>query len=153
MGKSKKKQSKKPAQNAADKRPWQVTALSILHGLSALLNLYEWFFYVTNHIVGGSSVPVPAEAIPVYRIILLVMGSLCILLCFLVFFGVKAGFWITAVLYSLNGVLRLLSLDFLKILFSALCLYFLFCESTRIYFRIGQFKAFGPRKSKGDRRG
>lgn len=144
MGKTKKKHPKKPEVHPADRRPWQVTTLSVLTGLGGLLYLYLWFFY--RNVVGGNSLPVGAEALPLYRTILLVVAFLSILLAVLHFLGVKAAFWIQAVVLSLGLIQKLFSLDLFGILLHALYLYLLFCESSRIYFRIGQFKALGPRK-------
>lgn len=148
MGNTKKKRAKKPGQKAAEKRPGQVIALVVLSALGALLSLYQWLFYVTNNIVGGNSVPVPAAYIPLYRSLLLAVALLNLLLCVLLFLRVKAGFWIAAVGYSLEAVSKLLSLTVLGILLSALVLYLLFCQETRMYFRIGEFRALGPGKKK-----
>lgn len=148
MGNAKKKQPKKSGQKAADKRPGQVIALSVLHILSGMLSLYQWLFYVTNNIVGGSSVPVPVEAIPLYRLMLLATALLYFLLGALLLFRLKAGYWIAVVVNVIDAVLKLLSLSIFGILLSALFLYLLFCKSTRMYFRIGEFRTLGIGKKK-----
>lgn len=147
MAKNKKGHSKKTVPKAADKRPCELIALLVVLGISTLLTAYEWVFYTAHNIVGGSSLPVPVEFLPTYRIILLVTASLQLLMCVLLFLGLKAGFWSAAVFLVLNCLTRLLSLNFslVGLLFLALYFYFLFCEATRAYFRIGKFKTLGPR--------
>lgn len=146
MGKQKKNHPKKPKINPADKRPWQLFVLLVICGVGFLSALYLWYFYTANHIVGGNSVPVPSDAIPVYRILLLVSSLISLALGLSLFFGVKASFWITLVWLILDTLGDVRSLNLLALLLDGFALYCLLCESTRIYFRIGQFKAFGPRK-------
>lgn len=95
--------------------------------------------------VGGNSLPVSAEFLPTYRMILLLVAFVTCLIWIFLFLGLKIGFWTAAVFFSLNLLGKILELNLLGILIGALYLYLLFCQSTRIYFRIGQFKALGPR--------
>lgn len=145
MAKNKKGRGKQAAPRGADKRPWELIALLVVLGLSTLFTAYQWLFFTVHNIVGGSSLPVPVEYLPTYRMILLIVALLQLLMCVLLFLGLKAGFWSAAVFLSVNCVLQLLALNMVGILFRALYMYFLFCDATRAYFRIGKFKALGPR--------
>lgn len=144
MGKRKKRNKGKGEKNPADKRPGQLIALLAVVGAGVLANLYLWFEYA--NVVGGNSLPVPAEALSDYRKILLLNAFLYLLIWVLLFFGKKAGFWIAAVLYGIDLISKLTDLNLLGGLVTGLCLYLLLCQPTRIYFRVGQFKAFGPRE-------
>lgn len=141
MGKKRKK-ARKGNIHPADKRPGQLVAFLVIWGLSIPALLYLWYSYAG--VVGGNSLPVSAEALPLYRAFLLITVILDFLIWILLFFGLKAGFWAAVVFISLDLLSRILTLR-LNVFLDALYLYFLLCQPTRIYFRMGQFKAFGPR--------
>ena len=144
MGKKRKKPSRQENKHPADKRPGQLTALLVLWCVSIFALLYVWYSYLG--VVGGNSLPVPAEFLPAYRVVLLLTALFDLLILILLFLGVKAGFWVAVVLISLDLLGRILRLNLLSIFVDALSLYCLLCQPTRVYFRVGQFKAFGPRK-------
>lgn len=141
---------KKPAAQE-ERRPGQVIALLSVTGLSALLPLLRWAFYQFSGVVYDSSSGVPPAAFSLYRNILLGYALLLSLLWLLLFMGKKPGYWLWAVFLGLDALVKLVSLRLMALLLSALYLYLLFCQETRIYFRIGQFKTLPPRKkaSKG----
>lgn len=145
MAKSKKRHGKKSLSKSEGKRPWELITLLVVLGISTLFTAYQWFFFTANNIVGGNSLPVAVGYLPLYRNLLLLIVFLQILMCVLLFLGLKAGFWGAAVLLSLNFVSQLLSLDIVGILFHALYIYLLFCEATRAYFRIGKYHAQAPK--------
>lgn len=144
MAKKRKKKSGQESKHPADKRPGQLIALLVIWGTGIFANLYLWHSYAG--VVGGNSLPVPTEALPTYRMLLLIISLFSFLIWILLFLGLKAGFWTAMVTVSLDLLSRILTLSLLNIFVDALYLYFLLCQSTRIYFRIGQFKAFGPRE-------
>lgn len=144
MGKKRKKRAGQRSDHPVDKRPGELVAVLVIIGASVLISLYQWYAYAG--VVGGNSLPVPAEFLPTYRIILLLAAFVTCLIWIFLFLGLKIGFWTAAVFFSLNLLGRILELNLFGILMSALYLYLLLCQSTRIYFRIGQFKALGPRE-------
>ena len=144
MGKKKKRKQGKGSKHPADKRPGQLIALLVVLGLGILANVNLWFFY--GHVVGGNSLPVPVEALPAYRTGLLAVALLNCVMWLLLFSGWKGGFWVAVVLYGGDLLSKALGLNLFGVLVSGVCLYLLLCQSTRLYFRIGQFKAFGPRE-------
>lgn len=138
------KKAGKGSRNLADKCPGQLVVLLVIWGISVFALLYLWHFYAG--VVGGNSLPVPAEVLPAYRKLLLVTVFVDILIWILLFLGLKAGFWAAVVFISLDLLSKILTLNLRNALLDALYLYLLLCQPTRIYFRIGQFKAFGPRE-------
>lgn len=143
MGKKERKKAGKGSRNLADKRPGQLTVFLAVWGLSIPALVYLWYSYIG--VVGGNSLPVPAEALPAYRTVLLVTALVDLFIWILLFLGLKAGFWIAVVFISLDLLSKLLALRLQNILLDTLYLCLLLCRATRIYFRVGQFKAFGPR--------
>ena len=144
MGKKPKKKSKQEKKYPEDKRPVQLIIYLVTQGIGVLLLLCLWWFYAG--VVGGNSLPVRAEYLQIYRTLLLGLALFDLLICVLLFLGLKVGFWVSVVLVSLSLVSRVLSLRLSSIFIDGLFLYLLLCQPTRIYFRIGEFKSFGPRK-------
>ena len=143
MGKKRKKRAQQERKHPTDKRPGELVAVLVIIGASVLISLYQWYAYAG--VVGGNSLPVPAEFLPTYRMVLLLAAFVTCLIWILLFLGLKVGFWTAAVFFSLHLLSKILELNLLGILIAALYLYLLLCQPTRIYFRIGQFKALGPR--------
>lgn len=119
------------------KRPGHVIALLVLLGLYVLICLSAGIFYYANHIVYDSSVRLSPQAFPLYPALLLGGGVLFAALFVLMLLRTKVGYWGTVALYCGDGLLRLLALDLVGLLRTALCLWLLFARPTRTYFRIG----------------
>lgn len=138
MGKPKKKKGRKSV--PTNQRPKQTIALLVFLGLSVFLELCRWLFYVTQNIVYDSSLGLSPEYFSIYRNSLLVAFLVELGLWLLLFFRTKIGYWITAVFYAFLTISNLFFGDLIPALISALCLYFLFCKSSRAYFGIGELK-------------
>ena len=126
------------------KRPGQLIALLIIMVATILSSLYMWSFYA--NVVGGNSLPVSMEELSTYRRVLLVTVSLYLIVWILLFFGTKIGFWTASALYAMDLFSKLMSLNLLGSFLTGLCLYFLLCRQTRLYFGIEGFKSSGLRK-------
>lgn len=148
--KAEQKDTKKPFIQG-ERRPGQVIALLAVTGLSVMLPLLRWAFYRFSGVVYDSSSGVSPDAFPLYRDMLLGYAVLLLLLWLLLLLGKKPGYWLWAAFLTLDALGKLVSLRLIPLLLSALYLYLLFCQDTRIYFRIGQFKTLPLRKkaSKG----
>lgn len=145
MGKPKRKKDRKRA--PTNQRPKQTIALLVFLGLSVLLELYRWLFYITQNIIYDSALGVSPEYFSIYRNGLLIAVLTELGLWLLLFFRTKIGYWITAVFYTFLTVSDLLFGNPLPALVSALCLYFLFCKPSRGYFGIGELKKDKKSKS------
>lgn len=127
------------------KRPKQLIAVLIMTGITVLVSLGQWFFYISNSIVYSSSLGISPDAFPIYLNALLLIGILFAVVFALLLFGLKVGYWVAVVLYAFDILDKILALNLIGIILPALSLYFLLSESVRVYFHI---KKIGSKKAK-----
>ncbi len=136
----------KSPRRSDSRRPGPVIAIWVIAGLSALLPFLLWISYKVKNVVYDSSVSLPTDMFPTYLNWLLGSSIFFFICWILLFLGTKAGYYIWALIFILDALTKLRSLQLPALLFSALCLYLHFCMESRIYYRVGQFKTLPPRK-------
>lgn len=145
MSKTKKKPRRSGKPGNLERRPWEFITLLVLNGISVLAVFWTVGFYWVNDVVYDSSVGVPLSAFMQYRVYLLAVALGALVCWLLLFFNTKVGYWLCAVSSVWYVVSNLVSLKLVRVLIGALYCYLTFCEPTRRWFRIGQFKTLPPR--------